>query len=83
MPSMMDEDVFPEVASAVAEQAEREGVARRPMAGAEALARAKKDIAAAQRGMAALVEAGLIADVPDELLEACLAKAVAAVEGRS
>ena len=83
MPSMMDEDVVPEVAAAVAEQAEREGVARRPMAGAEALARAKKDIAAAQRGMAALVESGIIADVPDELLEGCLAKAVAAVESRS
>ena len=81
MPSMTEEEVFPEVAGAVAEEATREGLARRPTGREEARERARKDIAAARKGMESLVEAGVIGDVPDELVERCLAEAVAQVEG--
>lgn len=81
MPLMTEEGVFAETAAAVAEEAVKEGVARRTLGHDEVLARAQKDIAEAQKGLELLVAGGLVAAPPQELLRECLEATIAAVEG--
>lgn len=82
MPLMTEEGVFAETAAAVAEEAVREGVARRELAFDEVLMRAKADIAEAQKALALLVQNGLIEEPPQEMLRECLEATIADVEGR-
>ena len=82
MPLMTEEGVFAETAAAVAEEAVREGVARRELAFDEVLMRAKADIAEAQKALALLVQNGLIEEPPQEMLKECLEATIADVEGR-
>jgi malate dehydrogenase (oxaloacetate-decarboxylating) len=82
MPLMTEEGVFAETAAAVAEEAVREGVARRELAFDEVLMRAKADIAEAQKALALLVQNGLIEEPPQDMLRECLEATIADVEGR-
>ena len=82
MPLMTEEGVFAETAAAVAEQAVREGVARRNLPADQVLAKARADIADAQKALGLLVASGLVADPPQELLRECLDATIADVESR-
>ena len=79
MPLMTDEAVFAETAAAVARQAEADGVARRPLAPEQVLARAGRDIADAHRALEMLTSSGLIPPPPEAMIRRCLDAAVAAV----
>jgi malate dehydrogenase (oxaloacetate-decarboxylating) len=77
----MDEpDVFPVEAADVAMQAIKDGVARREMTWQEAFDLAKADIAHARKTTEFLVEHGLIAQPPRELLEQALQNAIESVK---
>ena len=79
MPLMTDEAVFAETAAAVARQAAADGVARRPLAPEQVLARAGRDIADAHRALEMLTSSGLIPPPPEAMIRRCLDAAVAAV----
>jgi malate dehydrogenase (oxaloacetate-decarboxylating) len=77
----MDEpDVFPVEAADVAMQAIKDGVARREMTWQEAFDMAKADIAHARKTTEFLVEHGLIAQPPRELVEQALQNAIESVK---
>ena len=82
MPLMTEEGVFAETAAAVAEQAVKEGVARRQLTADQVLAKARADIADAQKALGLLVSSGLVAEPPQELLRECLDATIADVESR-
>ncbi len=77
----MDEpDVFPVEAADVAMQAIKDGVARKEMTWQQAFDQAKADIAHARKTTEFLVEHGLIAQPPAELVEQALHKAIESVK---
>ena len=78
MPLMTDEAVFSETAAEVARQAVADGVARRALAPAQVLERARKDIADAHAAIEGLMTSGLIPPPPEAMIRRCLAAAVAA-----
>jgi malate dehydrogenase (oxaloacetate-decarboxylating) len=79
MPTMEDEGLFSEEAADVAEQAVREGVARKETPRAEVLSRARADIEEARAATRLLMERGLIPRPDEAMLASCLEEAVAAV----
>jgi len=81
LPSMEDSAVFAEEAAAVAEQAVREGLARRPMSSAEVHDRATEDIRHARATLEALLQEGLIATPPPPMLHTALEEALRIVRG--
>jgi len=66
MPTMVDWDVFPRVAAAVGEEAQREGLARRTIGREEILHRAKTVVEESRQVAQVLVENGLILSPPRE-----------------
>ncbi|MBW6499535.1 MAG: NADP-dependent malic enzyme [Bacteroidales bacterium] len=77
----MDEpDVFPVEAADVAMQAIKDGVARKEMTWQQAFDQAKADIAHARKTTEFLVEHGLIAQPPAELVEQALKNAIESVK---
>ena len=65
MPTMMDSDLFPEVAAAVGECAVKAGLARNPLTREEIHKLAKHDIDETHRVMDLLVEQGIIEQFPE------------------
>jgi len=76
IPTMEEEAVFPHEAADVADQAVREGVARRPLERAEVHRRAAADIRQARGAVEALLNAGLIPTPPPQMLTDALGWAV-------
>jgi malate dehydrogenase (oxaloacetate-decarboxylating) len=69
MPTMDDVSVFSEEAADVAEQAVKEGVARVPLSRKDVLDRARKDIDESRQSVKALLDAGLIKQPPEKLVQ--------------
>ena len=65
MPTMMDSELFPEVAAAVGECAVKAGLARNPLTREEIYKLAKRDIDETHRVMDLLVEQGIIEKFPE------------------
>jgi malate dehydrogenase (oxaloacetate-decarboxylating) len=80
MPLMTDQAVFAETAAAVARQAAADGVARQAVDPAAIQQRAQEDIAAANRALELLMSSGLIPTPPVDMIQRCLAAALAAGE---
>lgn len=83
VPDMEDVELAPRVAAAVARQAVEEGVAQAPMAQTEAYQLAQRDIAEARRTVKVMMEQGIIAPPPKELIDEALAAAVNDVRTKS
>ena len=80
MPLMTDQAVFAETAAAVARQAAADGVARNDVDPEAIQQRAQEDIAAANRALELLMSSGLIPAPPADMIQRCLAAALAAGE---
>ncbi|GHT79380.1 malate dehydrogenase [Spirochaetia bacterium] len=78
--TMEETDVFAVEAADVAQQAIKEGVARVKLSWEEVYNRAKADIAAARALVDDMKKLGHIKEVPAEMMEAALAKAIEAVK---
>jgi malate dehydrogenase (oxaloacetate-decarboxylating) len=78
--TMEETEVFAQEAADVAQQAIKEGVARITLSWDEVYSRANADIAAARALVEDMKKLGHIKEVPAELLEAALQKAVEAVK---
>lgn len=78
MPLMTDQTVFSETAAEVARQAVADGVARRALAPAQVLERARKDIADAQAALELMMSSGLIPPPPEAMVRRSLDAAIAA-----
>ncbi len=76
VPNMDEAPVFPEEAAAVAVQAVKDGVARRPLSYEKALEIAKKDITLARETTQALTEGGFIQPPPQSLIDNAFEKAM-------
>lgn len=76
MPSMMDSDVFPQVAADVAIQAVKEGLALSPISWDEVYLQAKKDIEETHRMTELLVKNNLIKTLDDGVLNEALTWAI-------
>ncbi len=83
IPLMDEEGVFPEEATAVAMQAIRDGVARRPMTAEEVYNRAKEDIEYSRKLVHHLMEEGFIRTLPEETIQRALQEAVAEIRARA
>lgn len=64
IPTMLDSDVFPTVAAAIGEQAQREGLARKKVARDELLRRERKIIETSSNISRVLLQRGVIPDLP-------------------
>jgi hypothetical protein len=76
MPTMMDSDLFPEVAAAVGECAVKAGLARNPLTREEIYKQAKHDIDETHRVMDLLVEQGIIEQFPEAEIKRILEEVV-------
>ena len=76
MPTMMDGDLFPEVAAAVGECAVNAGLARTPLTRAEIYELAKQDIDETHRVMDLLVGQGIIKQFPESEVKRILDEVV-------
>ena len=81
IPNMDEAAVFPHEAADVAEQAARDGVARRPLPRDEVYRRAEADIAYARGLMENMLLNGFLKEPPRSMLEEALQWAIAQVEG--
>ena len=79
MPTMMDSDLFPEVAAAVGECAVKAGLARTPLTREEIYKLAKRDIDETHRAMDLLVGQGLIEQFPEAEVKRIFEEVVRAV----
>ena len=79
-PLMNEAETFPAVARAVAEQAQKDGVARLTMSGEEVHERAKKEIDEARALIHKLLDDQFIPEPTTEMLEQCLEKAIAQIQ---
>lgn len=79
IPTMDEEDVFPQEATDVAMQAIKDGVARIELSEEEIFAKAKKDIFEARGLVKHLMQEGFIKECPKELIQKALDMAVNAV----
>ncbi|GHV95475.1 malate dehydrogenase [Spirochaetia bacterium] len=78
--TMEETEVFAQEAADVAQQAIKEGVARIKLSWEEVYNRAKEDISAARALVEDMKKMGHIKDVPAELMETALARAIEAVK---
>ena len=79
MPTMMDSDLFPEVAAAVGECAVKSGIARTPLTREEIHKLAKHDIDETHRMMDLLVGQGVIEQFPEAEVKRIFNEVVAIV----
>ena len=70
IPTMEEWEVFPRVAAAAAAKAVEQGLARHPLSYEEELERARRIIAATLEKMRVLREAGLIEELPEDVVRA-------------
>jgi malate dehydrogenase (oxaloacetate-decarboxylating) len=82
MPTMMDVEVFPRVAAKVAEQAVKEGLARKPMSADDVFTAAAYDIKEAQNVVKALMAANHIKAPPEDLVNNVLAETVKEIDAK-
>ena len=80
MPTMMDSDLFPEVAAAVGECAVKAGLARNPLTREEIYRLAKRDIDETHRVMDLLVEQGIIEQFPEAEVKRILDEVVKTIQ---
>jgi malate dehydrogenase (oxaloacetate-decarboxylating) len=80
MPTMEDSAVFYQQAGDVAEQAEKDGVARVKISKAEVMAKAKADIEEIQKLTKTMMDENFIKRPPEKMLDECLDYAIAQVK---
>ena len=80
MPTMMDSDLFPEVAAAVGECAVKAGLARTPLTRDEIYKLAKRDIDETHRVLDLLVNQGIIEQFPEAEIKRILDEVVNAMK---
>ena len=76
MPTMADWELVPTVAAAVAEQAQKDGVARKNLTSKEVFARAKHDIELVRQIQDLMENKGFIKPIPDEIIEKAWLEAI-------